>query len=120
MFRALGLVILAAASAACKDRPAATRSSVHDDSAGTSAAAPEIAAPPVQIAMPSAPWPPGRGPSCAGYVSVSTVDLVSCAVCHDGVVDCWGDTSSRVLARGATRGASDATRIAGISDAVAV
>ncbi|HZJ65207.1 MAG TPA: RCC1 domain-containing protein [Kofleriaceae bacterium] len=123
-------MIFAAASVACRDRPAATRSIAgHDDSTATSAAAPdappdaaapEMAAPPLRVATPSAPWLAGRGPSCAGYVSVSTVDLVSCAVCRDGAVHCWGDTSSRVLARGATRGASDVTRIDGISDAAAV
>src|SRR5512143_3673348 len=65
-------------------------------------AAPRGAAPPAQITRPTPPWPRGMGPSCPGYVSVSANRSLSCAVCSDGLVHCWGDMSSR-LVRGATR-----------------
>jgi Regulator of chromosome condensation (RCC1) repeat len=51
---------------------------------------------------------------------VSTLAVVSCAVCEDGAVDCWGETSSQVIGRRTARGESDVTRIEGISDAVSI
>ncbi|HSS03105.1 MAG TPA: hypothetical protein VLM79_38850 [Kofleriaceae bacterium] len=48
------------------------------------------------------------------------MNLVSCAVCSDGAVDCWGDTSRRVLAGRSRRTPSDAVRIAGATGAIGV
>lgn len=129
------LAILAVAFAACRDRSPSTPPAIRRDAAavvdvavrdgaGLHATARDgalrDAAPPEQIPRPSPPWPGGHGPSCTSYVAVSTVDRVSCAICGDGTVDCWGDTSSRVLARGTTHGPADATHIDGISDARAI
>jgi alpha-tubulin suppressor-like RCC1 family protein len=72
---------------------------------------------PEQVRKPLPPWPGGYGPRCGRYKSISTIDLVSCAVCDDGRVHCWGGMSSGVLAGHAGRSFSDVVRVEAVNDA---
>lgn len=128
---AVAAALVAASVLECRGRALehheAARATPADTSASPQAAVPgdariasPAAVPPERITRPTAPWPPGRGPSCPGYAAVSPDGLLSCAACRDGTVHCWGDMSTRLVPPDQRRRPADVTVIAGITDAAAV
>lgn len=119
----LGLlcVLYACTSATTSSRPTNAGEQRENDATGVSQQRAEeemiVEPAPEQVTKPSPPWPEGYGPRCPRYRSISTIDFVSCAVCDEGSVHCWGVMSSGVLAGRGGRGFSDVARIDAVNDA---